>query len=365
MNAIARKTPITIAIIVLTTCSADISVGQEVEPDHDRDARQTVTGGYRLVDPDLKIVHIDRMPKESLLAICVDSMGRLFVGGREAVFVYEPQKGGGYREPQLLYRFPPDSWVTGLEIRGNDLYALTLPALYVLGDARTGRANLTVARLISGPPHNAHNSFHGLAWGPQGDLYFGCGDPRKGGLDRQPPDYFEHWNFATQPQGTRIPYTGTGGVFRCRADGSVIQYDITYADKTIASIEEFGRAGSFSSADRWKRVPRTDNDEMLFHFLASVGSSTCYLCFRFHALQTGHSELLLEGGESAQTRVWHNGIRIEARKLSHLELQPGSNDILVRIDASNTSHPWVSLRYRSLGLIDVELPEKLGIESLS
>ena len=50
--------------------------------------------------------------------------GRLFVGGREALFVYEPDERGGYRPRQLLYRFPPDSWINDVEVRGNDLYVM-------------------------------------------------------------------------------------------------------------------------------------------------------------------------------------------------------------------------------------------------
>ena len=110
------------------------------------------TSKYRLVDPDLKVVHIDSSPTESFLSIRADSMGRVFVGGREAVFVYEPSEDGGYRPRQELYRFPDHSWVYDIEIRGNDLYVLTLSALYLFEDGVTARGGLKPKRLIWGPP---------------------------------------------------------------------------------------------------------------------------------------------------------------------------------------------------------------------
>src|SRR5438445_13224393 len=48
---------------------------------------------YRLVDSELKLVGIDSDATESLLALQLDSAGRLFAGGREALFVYEPSRG--------------------------------------------------------------------------------------------------------------------------------------------------------------------------------------------------------------------------------------------------------------------------------
>src|SRR5437762_4647051 len=61
---------------------------------------------YRLVDSELKLVGIDSDATESFLALQLDSAGRLFAGGREALFVYEPTKDGLYQPRQVLYRFP-------------------------------------------------------------------------------------------------------------------------------------------------------------------------------------------------------------------------------------------------------------------
>src|ERR1019366_2729774 len=79
-------------------------------------------------------VRIDSAADESLLSVRADSQGRLFVGGREALFVYEPNGQDGYLARKLLYRFPANSQVNDLEIRGNNLYVLTRSALYVIPD---------------------------------------------------------------------------------------------------------------------------------------------------------------------------------------------------------------------------------------
>src|SRR5207248_1926365 len=133
--------------------------------------------GNHLVPADkrLKAVLIDRSERDAYLAVKADSMGRLFVGGREAVFVFEPAPGGRYTKQELL-RFPPDSIIIGLELRGNDLYVLAANALYVVPEGRVRRQGLKPRRLVWGLPLDLHVSFHCLAWGPEGDLYLNHGD---------------------------------------------------------------------------------------------------------------------------------------------------------------------------------------------
>jgi putative heme-binding domain-containing protein len=178
----------------------------------------------RTVDPDWKLVSIDASPDESFLSMRCDTTGRLFVGGREALFAYEPDAHGGYRPRQLLYRFPPDSWITDVEIRGDDLYVMTNAALYLIHGGRIAREGLKPRRLLWGTPVDLHVTWHGLAWGPEGDLYFSSGDPLLNYGDFQNrPDHWGHFTIYTQPEGTKIPYTGMGGFFRVRPDGSGFQ----------------------------------------------------------------------------------------------------------------------------------------------
>jgi putative heme-binding domain-containing protein len=177
--------------------------------------------GYTLADRALKVVLLDSSLDESLFSVRADSAGRLFVGGREALFVYEPDDRGGYRPRQLLYRFPPHTWVNDVAIRGDDLYVLTVSALYRIAGGRTGRVGLKPVRLIWGVPRgHVHQCFHALAWGPEGDLYLSMGDPVTSYGDFNRPDHWMHWTFHCQPEGTTVPYTGVGGILRCRPDGS-------------------------------------------------------------------------------------------------------------------------------------------------
>ncbi len=179
---------------------------------------------YSPTDPALKAVLLDRSPNAAFVGVRADTSGRVFVGGRESVFVYEPDGNGDYRPRREIYRFPPHSWVFDLEIRGEDLYALTASALYVLPGAVVQNEGPKAKRLIWGQPlGHLQLGFFGLAWGPEGDLYMSLGDPLQHYGDFNRPDHWGHWTFFSQPDGTRTPYTGVGGVLRCRPDGSGLQ----------------------------------------------------------------------------------------------------------------------------------------------
>lgn len=179
---------------------------------------------YTVADPELKVVRLDQSPTDSFLGVRVDPLGRIFVGGRERLFVYEPDERGGYRPRVELYRFPPNSWIYDIEIRGADLYVMTVCALYRIPGGVTQRSELKPERLIWGVPNaHVHQCFHNLAWGPEGDLYFSMGDPVWYHGDFQRPDHWGYWTFFSQPEGTKTPYHGVGGVFRCRPDGSRFQ----------------------------------------------------------------------------------------------------------------------------------------------
>ncbi|MFV2068947.1 MAG: LamG-like jellyroll fold domain-containing protein, partial [Pirellulales bacterium] len=198
-------------------------------------------------DPKLRVVLIDRSRDDVYMAVKADGIGRLFVGGRTSVFVFEPDRQGGYAPRQTLFRFPDDSIIIGLALRGNDLYVQTGTALYVLPEGRIRRTGLRPQRLLWGLPHDLHVSFHCLAWGPAGHLYLNHGDPLLQFGDWSRPDHWGHWTLHTPPRGnaasqegqppdgaakanadsrvdrwpgTQQSYTGTGAVLRMRADGS-------------------------------------------------------------------------------------------------------------------------------------------------
>ncbi len=189
---------------------------------------------YETADPALRVVTLDSADTESFLAVKLDTTGRMFVGGREALFVYEPLPDGKYGPRTELMHFPDHTWVYDIEIRGNDIYILTVSALYVLPDARIKREGLTLKRLVWGVPlGHVHQCFHGMTWGPEGDLYIATGDPLWYYGDFERPDHWGHWTMFSQPAQSDIhqpntnwvktPYNGVGAVFRCRPNGSNLQ----------------------------------------------------------------------------------------------------------------------------------------------
>ena len=55
------------------------------------------------------------------------------------------------------------------------------------------------------------------------------GDPLLNYGDWDRPDHWGHWTLFTQPEGTRVPYTGVGSVLRIHPDGSGLQVVATGA----------------------------------------------------------------------------------------------------------------------------------------
>src|SRR6267142_553994 len=176
---------------------------------------------YRLVDSGLKFVGIDSDATESFLALQLDSAGRLFAGGRKALFVYEPSRDGLYQPRQLLYRFPKNSWIYGIAIRGADLYVATHTAVYLLEGAVLKRTDIKPKKLLWGLPmlpyFEEHQGMHALAFGPEGDLYFSAGDNLVAYGDFKRADHWGHWTFFHGSAQT--PITTAGVVARISPDG--------------------------------------------------------------------------------------------------------------------------------------------------
>ena len=182
---------------------------------------------YHVGDPGLAVSLIDSSETESFLGVHFDSEGRLFAGGREAVFVYEPDGRGGFGPRIELFRFPPDSWVYDIAVRGNDLYVQTVTTLFVLPGAQLRREGITARPLVWGIPagsaggatYGVHQGMHGLAWGPDGDLRISFGDCVWSGGALPLPTRIGHCLLSTGA-GERVPLNGTGGILRVGPDGS-------------------------------------------------------------------------------------------------------------------------------------------------
>jgi putative heme-binding domain-containing protein len=154
---------------------------------------------------------------------------------------------------RLLFEFPDHTWVNDIEIRGDDLYVVTVSAVYRIPGGRVKREALKPERLLWGVPNgHVHQCFHACAWGPEGDLYVSMGDPVWYYGDFSRPDHWGHWTMFykrgpeadAQKSTTSSPtkddrqtnedplrakiksewasmaYNGVGAVFRIRPDGT-------------------------------------------------------------------------------------------------------------------------------------------------
>ena len=61
---------------------------------------------YHVTDPELKVVRLDSSPDASFLSVRLDTTGRIFVGGRKTLYVYDLDEAGGYKPRHLLCEFP-------------------------------------------------------------------------------------------------------------------------------------------------------------------------------------------------------------------------------------------------------------------
>ena len=170
---------------------------------------------YHPADTRLQAILIDRSTDESFVSIKADTTGRLFVGGREALFVYEPDEKGGYRPRRELFRFPPDAWVAGIEVRGDDLYVLTASAF--IASLAAGRSAMALSQSDwSGACRLTCTSVF-TAWpGARKATCISITATRCSATATSVGRITGGTGRIFTKDGVRVPYTGNGGVFRVR-----------------------------------------------------------------------------------------------------------------------------------------------------
>lgn len=173
-------------------------------------------GTYRCVDEglDLDLIHSDR--EAFYISMDMDPRGNLYVGGRDAVYLFEADRNGGFKPRRTITTLPEHTWAYSLQVAGDDLYVLTVTALYRLPNVIRDPGNVTFERLVWGIPlGHIHQGFHGMKMGPDGCLNIAFGDPQPGPFrSKTNPGHVWHWTFLSGPDARKMPWTGVGGVIR-------------------------------------------------------------------------------------------------------------------------------------------------------
>lgn len=133
----------------------------------------------------------------------------------DRIRLLEDRDGDGRAERSQVFadgfNDPLDGLAAGVAARDGDVYVTCIPHLWRLRDRDgDGRADVR-ERLLSGFGVNAAflgHDLHGLAWGPDGRLYFSIGD--------------RGFHVTTQ-EGTVLHGPRTGAVFRCEPDGARLE----------------------------------------------------------------------------------------------------------------------------------------------
>lgn len=88
----------------------------------------------------------------SYISMDMDPRRNLYVGGRGAVYLFETDGKGGFKARRTITTLPERTWAYSLQVAGDDLYALTVTALYRLPNVIRDPDNVTFNRLVWGLP---------------------------------------------------------------------------------------------------------------------------------------------------------------------------------------------------------------------
>lgn len=171
---------------------------------------------YRLLDDQLKLDMVDSDEEAFYISMDMDPRGNLYAGGRDGIYLFEADGQGGFKARQTVTTLPQDTWAYSLQVAGDDLYVLTVTALYRLPNVIRDPSQVKFERLVWGIPlGHIHQGFHGMRMGPDGCLYIAYGDPHPGPFrSRTNAGHVWHWTFLSGPNAKPLPWTGVGGVIR-------------------------------------------------------------------------------------------------------------------------------------------------------
>jgi quinoprotein glucose dehydrogenase len=278
-----RALQLLIATVLLNFVSVSVCSGQEILPDGSQAARERIQG-FRFPD-DMEMKLFAAEPQlASPVAICLDEKGRVFVveeyrfnrgteenrtrpfllnddlqiqsledrlatfkkykdqfdGGMkwftkvsDQVRLLEDKDGDGRADSSKIFaggfNDVLDGLAAGVIARDGDVYVTCIPHLWRLRDKDGDGVAEIREPLLRGFGVNCGflgHDLHGLAWGPDGRLYFSVGD--------------RGFNVQTQ-EGHRVAAPRRGAVFRCDPDGSHLEVvHVGLRNPQEIAFDEFG-----------------------------------------------------------------------------------------------------------------------------
>jgi quinoprotein glucose dehydrogenase len=152
---------------------------------------------------------------------------------RERVRKVIDSTGSGKADTSTVFRDDfgnaADGLAAGILARHGNVYLTSIPDLWLLKDTKnTGYADVKESLSTGYGVHTAFigHDLHGLRMGPDGRLYFSCGD--------------RGFNITTK-EGKKIFYPDMGGVLRCDPDGSNLEvFSVGLRNPQELAFDDFG-----------------------------------------------------------------------------------------------------------------------------